>query len=71
MNVVISKCSRNQFISEKYKTVQIIQATVTSASFLKGAGNKKLFSSAVAFSMTSVASQKLRSFNADFSRGNK
>jgi hypothetical protein len=30
MNVAASKCSRNHFISEKYKTVQIIQATVTS-----------------------------------------
>jgi hypothetical protein len=50
----------------------------TSASDCKVGGNipeshfaKAFFSSSVSFLMTSVALQKLRTFNADFNQGNK
>jgi len=82
--VIVSKCSQNNFISEKYKTLQpfklqFLQSSLlvqlyTSANAVKiletflEAILWRTFQLSIAFLM-SVASQKCRHFNADFSQG--
>jgi hypothetical protein len=67
-HLVVSKCSRNHFISDKSKTVSFKQHFLQNSPLVQFC--KNLFSPSVSFLMTSVTSQKCRPFNANFSQGN-
>jgi hypothetical protein len=68
-HVVASKCSRNHFISDKSKTVLFKLHFLQNSPLVQFC--KNLFSFSVTFLITSVASQKRRPFNVDFSQRNR